>query len=64
MHTAIVAAAGPQDISAVRELFVEYADWLGEDLCFQGLRGTRWSAVLSGMTRFLEAWKAPFTLEG
>ena len=41
MHTAIVAAAGPQDISAVRELFVEYADWLGEDLCFQGLRGTR-----------------------
>lgn len=36
MHTAIVAATGPQDISAVRALFVEYADWLGEDLCFQG----------------------------
>ena len=34
-HT-IEAARTPEDMAAARELFVEYADWLGEDLCFQG----------------------------
>lgn len=44
METTIRAARNPADIAAVRELFLEYADWLGEDLCFQGFAGE-----LSGM---------------
>jgi ribosomal protein S18 acetylase RimI-like enzyme len=31
----IRAAAGDADMARVRELFVEYQDWLGVDLCFQ-----------------------------
>ena len=32
MDTNITAASGQRDIAAVRGLFLEYADWLGEDL--------------------------------
>jgi ribosomal protein S18 acetylase RimI-like enzyme len=32
----IRAAAGPGDCAAARALFLEYAAWLQEDLCFQG----------------------------
>jgi len=33
---AIDPAAGPEDLALVRALFLEYADWLDFDLCFQG----------------------------
>ena len=33
---AITAAATADDYAAARTLFEEYADWLGESLCFQG----------------------------
>jgi putative acetyltransferase len=36
MEIRIAAAEIPDDIETIRELFVEYAKWLGEDLCFQG----------------------------
>jgi putative acetyltransferase len=39
MGTTIRDASGPGDVAAIRALFLEYADWLGEDLCFQGFEG-------------------------
>jgi GNAT superfamily N-acetyltransferase len=33
---AIRLASGPADLTLARALFQEYADWLDEDLCFQG----------------------------
>ena len=33
---AIRQARGAHDIALARALFMEYADWLNEDLCFQG----------------------------
>lgn len=27
------------DLAEIRELFLAYADWLGDDLCFQGFEG-------------------------
>jgi len=34
-----IEAAQPGDIVEVRKLFLEYAGWLGEDLCFQSFEG-------------------------
>ena len=38
MEMTIAAAHAPGDIGEVRKLFLEYAEWLGEDLCFQGFK--------------------------
>ncbi len=32
----IEPAEGPEDMAILRALFLEYQDWLGVDLCFQG----------------------------
>jgi len=33
----ITAATSPEDVAAVKALFIEYMDWLGYDLNFQGV---------------------------
>lgn len=38
MDVTILDAAAP-DLAQIRDLFLEYADWLGENLCFQGFEG-------------------------
>ncbi len=59
---AIDPAAGPEDLALVRALFLEYAEWLDFDLCFQGFEeelaalpgayappaGGRWLARVGG----------------
>ena len=35
---AIVPARAPEDMARVRDLFLEYQDWLQVDLCFQGFQ--------------------------
>jgi putative acetyltransferase len=60
METTITAAQVPGDMQEVRALFLEYATWLGEDLCFQGFE-----AELAGLPgdyagkrgALLVAWK-------
>lgn len=39
MDTSIINAVTKEDMATVRELFLEYAKWLGFDLCFQGFEG-------------------------
>jgi len=36
MPPVITPARGPEDMRHIRELFTEYQQWLGVDLCFQG----------------------------
>lgn len=33
----IAIAKSSADVASVKELFIEYMNWLGEDLCFQGV---------------------------
>jgi len=35
-NAAIRQATTPEDVALARDMFVEYAQWLGVDLCFQG----------------------------
>lgn len=63
-RTAIVPAEAPADMALVRTLFIEYADWLQVDLCFQDFdqeiaslpgkyappRGGLWFAEVEGET--------------
>ena len=36
MESKITAATSGEDVAAVKTLFLEYAAWLADDLCFQG----------------------------
>jgi len=37
MADEVIAAASPEDVAAVKALFIEYMNWLGHDLNFQGV---------------------------
>lgn len=38
MNLTIVRATSSEDLAHIKELFCEYQDWLGVDLCFQGFQ--------------------------
>ena len=58
----IAPARGDEDIAIVHDLFLEYADWLDFDLCFQGFEAelkalqTQLSKLLKLLLTRLKPW--------